>query len=87
MYLYYYKINNIKNQMQASLSSIFFLTFPSKKNLNCHEYFFQEYKDLENKILDLEGWRDIKEAQNMIKEYTKGFENIENKTEGLFNIK
>jgi hypothetical protein len=37
--------------------------------------------------LDLKGWRDIKEAQNMIKEYTKGFENIENKTEGLFKIK
>jgi inorganic pyrophosphatase len=51
------------------------------------EHFFQVYKDLENKKVDVEGWGDVKEAQRIISECVKRFEDIENKPEGLFSIK
>ena len=51
------------------------------------EHFFQVYKDLENKIVDVEGWGDVNEAFSIIKECTERFNQIENKPEGLFSIK
>jgi inorganic pyrophosphatase len=51
------------------------------------EYFFQVYKDLENKVVDVEGWGDVKVAFSIIKECTDRFNQIENKPEGLFSIK
>lgn len=51
------------------------------------EHFFQVYKDLENKQVDVEGWGDVKEAFAIIAECTKRFNDIENKPEGLFSIK
>jgi inorganic pyrophosphatase len=33
------------------------------------EHFFQVYKDLENKQVDVEGWGDVNEAYAIIKEY------------------
>lgn len=51
------------------------------------EHFFQVYKDLEHKKVDVEGWGDVNEAYAIIKECTKRFDDIENKPEGLFSIK
>ncbi|WJS96187.1 inorganic diphosphatase [Flavobacterium johnsoniae] len=51
------------------------------------EHFFQVYKDLENKKVDVEGWGDVKEAYDIIAECTKRFDDIENKPAGLFSIK
>ena len=51
------------------------------------EHFFQVYKDLENKKVDVEGWGDVNEAYRIIQECITRFENIENKPEGLFSIK
>jgi inorganic pyrophosphatase len=51
------------------------------------EHFFQVYKDLEKKKVDVEGWGDVNEARAIIKECTDRFEAIENKPEGLFSIK
>ena len=51
------------------------------------EHFFQVYKDLENKQVDVEGWGDVNEAFAIIAECTKRFDDIENKPEGLFSIK
>ena len=51
------------------------------------EHFFQVYKDLENKTVDVGGWGDVNEAYAIIKECTKRFNDIENKPEGLFSIK
>jgi inorganic pyrophosphatase len=51
------------------------------------EHFFQVYKDLENKKVDVEGWGDVNEAFAIIAECTKRFNDIENKPEGLFSIK
>ena len=51
------------------------------------EHFFQVYKDLENKKVDVEGWGDLGEAKAIIKECTDRFNAIENKAEGLFSIK
>jgi inorganic pyrophosphatase len=51
------------------------------------EHFFQVYKDLENKKVDVEGWGDVNEAFAIIDECTKRFNDIENKPEGLFSIK
>lgn len=51
------------------------------------EHFFQVYKDLEQKIVDVEGWGDVTEAFSIIKECTDRFNQIENKPEGLFSIK
>jgi inorganic pyrophosphatase len=50
------------------------------------EHFFQVYKDLENKKVDVEGWGDVKVAREIIKQCVHRFEAIENKPEGLFGI-
>lgn len=51
------------------------------------EHFFQVYKDLENKVVDVEGWGDLDEALNIINECKKRFDAIENKPKHLFSIK
>jgi len=51
------------------------------------EHFFQVYKDLEQKRVDVEGWGDVNEAMSIIKECTERFDQIENKPAGLFSIK
>lgn len=51
------------------------------------EHFFQVYKDLEKKVVDVEGWGDLSEALRIIKLCTDRFHNIPNKPEGLFSIK
>jgi inorganic pyrophosphatase len=50
------------------------------------EHFFQVYKDLENKTVDV-GWGDVNEAYEIIKNCTERFNQIENKPAGLFSIK
>ena len=51
------------------------------------EHFFQVYKDLEKKVVDVEGWGDLDEALRIIKLCSDRFQNIPNKPEGLFSIK
>ena len=51
------------------------------------EHFFQVYKDLENKRVDVEGWGDVTEAYAILDACIKRFEDIENKPEGLFSIR
>jgi len=51
------------------------------------EHFFQVYKDLEHKKVDVEGWGDVHEAYAIIDACITRFEDIENKPEGLFSIK
>lgn len=51
------------------------------------EHFFQVYKDLENKQVDVEGWGDVIEAKEIFIKCTERFNAIENKPEGLFSIK
>mgnify|MGYP003650426033 CR=1 FL=1 len=51
------------------------------------EHFFQVYKDLENKTVDVGGWGDVHEAYDIIRNCTERFDQIENKPEGLFSIK
>jgi inorganic pyrophosphatase len=41
------------------------------------EHFFQ-YKDLENKTVDVGGWGDVNEAYEIIKKCTERFNQIEN---------
>ena len=50
------------------------------------EHFFQVYKDLENKQVDVEGWGDVTEAKEIYIKCKERFEAIENKPEGLFSI-
>jgi inorganic pyrophosphatase len=50
------------------------------------EHFFQVYKDLENKVVDVGGWGDLTEALAIIEECTELFNQIENKPADLFNI-
>jgi inorganic pyrophosphatase len=62
------------------------------KDINPHllkeiEHFFEVYKDLEKKKVDVQGWGDVKEAQRIIKECVDRFDAIENKPAGLFSIK
>ena len=51
------------------------------------EHFFQVYKDLEKKVVDVEGWGDLREALRIIKLCSDRFQNIPNRPEGLFSIK
>ena len=51
------------------------------------EHFFQVYKDLENKKVDVEGWGDVNEAKEILRKCTNRFNELENKPEGLFSIK
>lgn len=50
------------------------------------EHFFQVYKDLEQKKVDVEGWGDVNEAHAIIDECIARFANMENKPAGLFSI-
>jgi len=61
------------------------------KDINPHllkeiEHFFQVYKDLEHKIVDVEGWGDLDQALSIIDECTDRFNAIENKPADLFKI-
>ena len=51
------------------------------------EHFFQVYKDLEQKKVDVEGWGDVTEAKEIIEKCVDRFANLENKTAGLFSIR
>ncbi|RWX03691.1 inorganic diphosphatase [Flavobacterium cerinum] len=51
------------------------------------EHFFQVYKDLENKKVDVEGWGDVNEAREIIEQCVDRFAAIENKPEELFSIR
>ena len=51
------------------------------------EHFFQVYKDLENKVVDVEGWGDINEAKDIYVKCKNRFDDLENKPEGLFSIR
>ena len=51
------------------------------------EHFFQVYKDLENKKVDVEGWGDVNEAKEILRKCTNRFNELENKPEGLFSIR
>jgi len=50
------------------------------------EHFFQVYKDLENKTVEVRGWGDAAKAKELIAECTARFEALENKPEELFAI-
>ncbi len=50
------------------------------------EHFFQVYKDLENKKVDVGGWGDAQESREIIKACVKRFEELEDKPKGLFSI-
>ena len=50
------------------------------------EHFFQVYKDLEQKVVDVEGWGDLTQALAIIDECTERFNSIENKPADLFKI-
>ncbi|MFN3640378.1 MAG: inorganic diphosphatase [Flavobacterium sp.] len=50
------------------------------------EHFFQVYKDLEKKKVDVGGWGDVAEAHDIIEKCIERFENIENRPKGLFSI-
>ena len=61
------------------------------KEINGHlikeiEHFFQVYKDLEKKKVDVGGWGDHKDAKEIIKSCVERFEEFENKPKGLFSI-
>lgn len=50
------------------------------------EHFFQVYKDLENKKVEVRGWGDRAAAETLIAECTERFNNKADKPEGLFSI-
>jgi inorganic pyrophosphatase len=50
------------------------------------EHFFQVYKDLENKKVDVGGWGDVNEAREIISLCVNRFQEIEDKPEVLFGI-
>lgn len=51
------------------------------------EHFFQVYKDLENKKVDVEGWGDVQEAYAIIDACLDRFESLQDKPEELFSIR
>lgn len=51
------------------------------------EHFFQVYKDLENKKVDVEGWGDVQEARAIIEACVDRFEALQDKPEELFSIR
>lgn len=51
------------------------------------EHFFQVYKDLENKKVDVGGFGDVFEARDIIHKCVDRFNAIENRPDGLFNIR
>ncbi|WP_461533770.1 inorganic diphosphatase [Sinomicrobium sp.] len=61
------------------------------KDMNPHqikeiEHFFQVYKDLEQKKVDVGGWGDVNEAYDIIDACIERFKAVQNKEEGLFSI-
>ena len=50
------------------------------------EHFFQVYKDLEKKKVDVGGWGDRIEAENIYKACVERYENSEEKKSGKFKI-
>ena len=50
------------------------------------EHFFQVYKDLEKKQVDVGGWGNAIESRKIIDDCIKRFEDKESKPEGLFSI-
>ncbi len=50
------------------------------------EHFFQVYKDLEQKKVDVGGWGDVNEAHEIIDACITRFAAMENKPAGLFSI-
>jgi inorganic pyrophosphatase len=50
------------------------------------EHFFQVYKDLEQKKVDVVGWGDVSEAKEIIEKCVDRFANLAEKPEGLFSI-
>ncbi|MEN9337063.1 MAG: Inorganic diphosphatase [Bacteroidota bacterium] len=51
------------------------------------EHFFEVYKDLENKKVDVHGWGNVGEAREILQQCIDRFAAIENRPEGLFSIK
>jgi len=51
------------------------------------EHFFQVYKDLEQKKVDVGGWGDVVEAKEIIEQCVDRFEAIENRPHELFSIR
>lgn len=51
------------------------------------EHFFQVYKDLEQKKVDVGGWGDVNEARNIIDKCVDRFTEKKDKPEELFSIK
>ena len=51
------------------------------------EHFFQVYKDLEQKKVDVGGWGDVVEAKQIIEQCVDRFEAIENRPQELFSIR
>ena len=50
------------------------------------EHFFQVYKDLEEKKVDVGGWGDASEAYEILNKCVDRYENSEHKTNGNFTI-
>ena len=50
------------------------------------EHFFQVYKDLEKKKVDVGGWGDRTEAENIYKACVERYQNSEEKKSGKFKI-
>ncbi len=50
------------------------------------EHFFQVYKDLENKKVDVQGWGDVHEAVAMIEECTQRFASLEQIKKDSYSI-
>jgi inorganic pyrophosphatase len=50
------------------------------------EHFFQVYKDLEKKKVDVGGWGDAAEAYDILNKCIERYENSEHKTNGDFTI-
>ena len=60
-------------------------------DMNAHtvkeiEHFFQVYKDLEKKRVDVGGWGDAKEAYDIVLKCVDRYENSDHKTKGDFLI-
>jgi inorganic pyrophosphatase len=50
------------------------------------EHFFQVYKDLEEKKVDVGGWGDAQEAREIYVKCVERYENSEHKAKGSFKI-
>lgn len=66
-------------------------TYENITDLNPHRkkeitHFFQVYKDLEKKKVDVGGWGDANEAREIYRKCVERYENSEHKTSGNFTI-